>query len=86
MIFPSITSERILQRLSVTRSPKRHSFILENKLRWTSIKCFPESIAYEAEISRQNIFRYLKLDFNPFLPPKHYEYDGRFSLLVGYNV
>ena len=26
------------------------------------------------------------LDMNPFLPPKHYKYGGRFSLLVGYNI
>ena len=30
----------------------------------------------------QKIFSFLKLDFNPFLPPK----SRRFSLLVGYNV
>ena len=36
--------------------------------------------------SRLNIFRKLKLDFNPFLPPKHYKYGGRLSLLVGYNI
>jgi len=28
----------------------------------------------------------VKLDKNPFLPPKHYKYGGRFSLLVGYNI
>ena len=37
-------------------------------------------------ISRLNIFRKLKLDFNPLLPPKHYKYGGRFTLLVGYNI
>ena len=26
------------------------------------------------KISKQNIFRQLKLDFNPFLPPKHYKF------------
>ena len=26
------------------------------------------------------------VDINPFLPPKHYKYGGRFSLLVGYNT
>ena len=40
----------------------------------------------QKKISRLNIFRKLKLDFNPFLPPKHYKYGGRFSLLVGYNI
>ena len=54
-----------------------------------------ESIAYEAEnlasrskkkSLRQNIFLQLKLDFNPFLSPKHYKYDRRFSLLVDYNI
>ena len=38
------------------------------------------------EISRLNIFRKCKLDINPFLPPKHYKYDGGLSLLVGYNI
>ena len=33
-----------------------------------------------------NTFRKLKLDINPFLPPKHYKYGGRFLLLVGYNI
>ena len=30
------------------------------------------------KISRLNIFREFKLDINPFLPPKHYKYGGRF--------
>ena len=38
------------------------------------------------KISRQNLLRLLKLDFNPFLPPKHYKYGGRFSLLLGFNI
>ena len=38
------------------------------------------------KIWRLNIFCKLKLDFNPFLPVKHYKYGGRFSLLVGYNI
>ena len=37
-------------------------------------------------MSRLNIFRKLKLDFNPFLPLKHYKYGGHFSPLVGYNI
>ena len=57
-----------------------------------------ESIAHEAEGERNNWFSkiqlvgqkyreyknfsYLKLDFNPVLPPK----SARFSLLVGYNI
>ena len=32
-----------------------------------------------------NHLNLLKLDFNPFLPKKHYKYGGRFLLLVGYN-
>ena len=36
--------------------------------------------------SRLNIFRKLKLDFNPFLPLKHYKYRWPFLLLVGYNI
>ena len=38
------------------------------------------------KISRLNIFRKLKLDLNPLLPPKDYKYGGRFSLLVSYNI
>ena len=38
------------------------------------------------KILRQNLLRLLKLDFNPFLPPKHYKYGGRFSLLLGFNI
>ena len=34
------------------------------------------------KISRQNNFSQLKLDFNPFLPPK----SRRFALLVGYKI
>ena len=30
------------------------------------------------KISRLNIFRKLKLDFNPLLPPKHDKYGGTF--------
>ena len=37
-------------------------------------------------VKKYNIFRKLKLDINPFLPPKHYKYGGRFSLLVAYNI
>ena len=33
---------------------------------------------------RQNI--QVKARHQPFLPPKHNKYGGRFSLLVGYNI
>ena len=48
---------------------------------------------YEGE--RNNCFSKIQLvgqksieakHLSPFLPPKHYKYDGRFSLLVGYNI
>ena len=49
--------------------------------------CFSKiQLVGKKKISRLNIFPKLKLDFNPFLPPKHYKYGGRFSLLVGYNI
>jgi len=48
--------------------------------------CFSKIQLVGQKISRLNIFRKLKLDINPFLPPKHYKYGGRFSLLVGYNI
>ena len=38
------------------------------------------------KISRLNIFHKLKLDFNPFLPPKYYKHGGRISLEVGCNI
>jgi len=38
------------------------------------------------QLVKKNIFPQIKLDIDPFLPPKHYKYDGRFSLLVGYNI
>jgi len=38
------------------------------------------------KISRQNILCWLKVDFDPFLLPKHYKCGGCFSLLVGYNI
>ena len=40
----------------------------------------------QKKISRQKIFRWLKLEFNPFLPPEYCKYGGRFSPLVGYNI
>ena len=48
--------------------------------------CFSKIQLVGKKISRLNIFREWKLDINPFLPPKHYKYGGRFSLLVGYNI
>ena len=35
-----------------------------------------KSILLVKKISRLNIFPKLKLDINPFLPPKHYKYGG----------
>ena len=49
--------------------------------------CFSKiQLVGQKKKSRLNIFRKLKLDFNPFLPLKHYKYGGSFSLLVGYNI
>ena len=60
-----------------------------------------ESIAHEAEGrmgywlrgyegERNNCFSKIQLagqkNIETFLPPKHYKYGGRFSLLVGYNI
>ena len=44
--------------------------------------CFSKIQLVGQKISRQNNFSKLKLDFNPFLPPK----SQRFALLVGYNI
>ena len=40
--------------------------------------CFSKIKLFSQKISRLNIFRELKLDINPILPPKHYKYGGRF--------
>ena len=48
--------------------------------------CFSKIQLVGQKLSRLNIFRKLKLDINPFLPPEHYKYGGRFSLLVGYYI
>jgi len=48
--------------------------------------CFSKIQLVGQKLSRLNIFHKLKLDINPFLPPKHYKYGRRFSLLVGYNI
>ena len=45
-----------------------------------------ESVTHEADYRDKTSCAGLKLDFNPFLPPKHYKYGVRFSLLVGYNI
>ena len=45
--------------------------------------CFSKIQLVGQKLSRLNIFRKLKLDINSFLPPKHYKYGGRSSLLVG---
>ena len=44
--------------------------------------CFSKIQLVGQKISRQNNFSKLKLDLNPFLPPK----SRRFALLVGYNI
>ena len=38
------------------------------------------------KISRQNIFRQLKLDFNSYLSPKHYKYGQVQSLKTWLNL
>ena len=48
--------------------------------------CFSKIHLVGQKLSRLTIFRKLKLDINPFLPPKHCKYGERFSLLVGYNI
>ena len=40
--------------------------------------CFSKSQLVGQKISRLNIFRELKLDFNHLSPPKHYKYGGAF--------
>ena len=53
------------------------------KVRGIIVLVKPNKLAKNIE---KNLLRLLKLDFNPFLPPKYYKYGGRFSLLLGYNI
>ena len=48
--------------------------------------CFSKIHLVGQKLSRLTIFRKLKLDINPFLPPKQCKYNERFSLPVGYNI
>ena len=40
--------------------------------------CFSKIQLVGQKLSRLTIFRKLKLEINPFLPPKHYKYGGVF--------
>ena len=66
--------------------PKAEWAIDSEAMRARGIIVLVKSNQLVKKISRLNIFRKLKLDFNPFLPLKHYKYGGPFSLLVGYNI
>ena len=66
--------------------PKAEWAIDSEAMRGRGIIVLVKSNWLVKKISRLNIFRKLKVDFNPFLPPKHYKYGGRFSLLVGYSM
>ena len=65
--------------------PKVEWAIDSEVMRAKGITVLVKSNWFVKRISRQNIFHYLKLDFNPFLPPKHDKYDGSFSVLEGSN-
>ena len=66
--------------------PKAEWAIDSEAMRGRGIIVLVKSNWLVKKISTLNIFRKLKVDFNPFLPPKHYKYGGRFSLLVSYNM
>ena len=66
--------------------PKAEWAIDSEAMRARAIIVLVKSNYLVKKISRLNIFRKLKPDINPFLPPKHYKYGGHFSLLVGYNI
>ena len=66
--------------------PKAEWAIDSEAMRARGIIVLVKSNKLVKKISRLNIFRKLKLDIDPFLPPKHYKYGGRFSLLVCYNI
>ena len=66
--------------------PKAERAIDSEAMRARGIIALVKSNKLVKKVSRLNFFPKLKLNFNPFLPLKHYKYDGRFSLLVGYNT
>ena len=66
--------------------PKAEWAIESEAVRARGIIVLVKSNKLVQKILRLNIFRKLKLDLNPFLPPKHYKYGGRLSLLVGYDI
>ena len=66
--------------------PKAEWAIDSEAMRGRGIIVLVKSNWLVKKISTLNIFRKLKVDFNPFLPPKLYKYGGRFSLLVSYNM
>ena len=66
--------------------PKTEWDIDSEPMRARGIIVLVKSNKLVKKISRLDILRLLKLDFNPFLWTKHYKYDGHFSLLVGYNI
>ena len=66
--------------------PKAEWAINSEAMRARGIIVLVKSSWLVKKILRLNIFPKLKVDINPFLPPKHYKYGGRFSLLVGYNM
>ena len=71
---------------SIANSPKAEWAIDSEAIDSEAMKVLVKPNKLVKKISRQNILRLLKLDFNPFLPSKHYKYGGRFSLLLGYNI
>ena len=62
--------------------PKAEWAIDSEAMRARGIIVLVKSNLLVKKILRLNIFHKLKLDINPFLPPKH-KYDWRISLLVG---
>ena len=65
--------------------PKTEWVIDSEPMRARGIIVLVKSNKLVKKISRLDILRLLKLDFNPFLWTKHYKYDEHFSLLVGYK-
>ena len=58
--------------------PKAECAIDSEAMRARGIIVLVKSNKLVKEISRLKIFRKLKLDFSPLLPPKHYKYGGAF--------
>ena len=67
--------------------PKAEWAIDSKAMRARGIFCFSKiQLVGQKNIETKHLSQVKASCMNPLLPPKHYKYCGRFSLLVGYNI